>query len=400
MAASLKRLSNAMEHQHIDPKEQVFDIPNNIDTRVKFIEQERKQVIQMLCQQSKKARGVPDSSTEPTKSLLPRLELFMRWLETNVEITPVLKNRSKIDQALKLMYAVSMFYFEEHLRQRAEQLYEKWEAQNWGQGEVLDGTSDDETDQQSGEDATTGKKSRKSSTSDTATRLDSGTIAPAILRPPPASHPIFGIHGIMHGVVQKVSSRRRDYILDSRYPKRNAQVYGSNGLVVGSWWPMQLLALFHGAHGAKIGGIAGNSQTGAYSIVTSGGQYEDLDQDNGDVLFYSGSRSHDNNDPKEPFPSSSATLALKASMRLGKPVRVLRAAGVAKGRNALRPTVGIRYDGLYTVVRMDLKTNTKGGLYEQFRLERLDGQPALTSVAASKPSAAEVRDYYKRENGY
>ena len=79
----------------------------------------------------------------------------------------------------------------------------------------------------------------------------------------------------MHGVVLKISSRRRDYILDSRYPKRDAKVFGHNGLDVGQWWPMQIVALFNGAHGSKIGGISGNSQTGAYSIVTSGGAYEE-----------------------------------------------------------------------------------------------------------------------------
>lgn len=107
---------------------------------------------------------------------------------------------------------------------------------------------------------------------------------------------------------------------------------------------MQLLALFNGAHGARMGGIAGNAETGAYSVVTAGGPYEELDQDKGDILIYSGSRSHDNTDPKKPFPSSAATLALKASQRLGRPVRVLRAAGFGSSRSnaaTLRPTVGV-----------------------------------------------------------
>lgn len=89
---------------------------------------------------------------------------------------------------------------------------------------------------------------------------------------------------------------------------------------------LQLVALFNGAHGTKQARIAGNSGTGAYSIVVSG-QYHDLDQDHGDVLYYSGSRSHDNEDPERPGESSRATLALKASWHSGRLVRVLRASG-------------------------------------------------------------------------
>jgi choline dehydrogenase-like flavoprotein len=154
------------------------------------------------------------------------------------------------------------------------------------------------------------------------------------------------------------------------------------------------------AHGSTIAGISGNSETGAYSVVTSGGAYEELDEDRGNVLYYSGSRSHDNTNPKKPFPSSAGTLALKASQRTQRSVRVLRAAGAGGSRSgsSWRPCVGIRYDGLYRVAAMQLKTNMNGGLYEQFKLVREDGQPALDNK--SRPSAAELRDYYKREDGY
>lgn len=76
---------------------------------------------------------------------------------------------------------------------------------------------------------------------------------------------------------------------------------------------MQILALFNGAYSSKMASISGNSETGAYSIVTSGGVYEELDKDRGNTLYYSGSRSYDNTDPKKPFPSSASTLVLKAS---------------------------------------------------------------------------------------
>ena len=71
-------------------------------------------------------------------------------------------------------------------------------------------------------------------------------------------------------------------------------------------YPLQIVALARGAHGARIAGIAGDTTLGAYSIVASSrGAYEGLDRDEGDRLFYSGSRSHENEDPDRPAPRPS-----------------------------------------------------------------------------------------------
>lgn len=401
MSSSLKRPSDAISDESIDTQDQILDIPNNLEARIRFIALQIQHVVSRLCRESKKAKGLPDAAVEPMKSLLPRLELFLRWLENNVEMTPVLKTRSKIDAGLQLMFNDSRFHFDQRTRERSRQLYERWEGQNWGKGEVVEESTDDEANTASGDDAGGSSKRRRSSTVDGTPRRDSGAdLSLATIRAPRASHPIFGENGIMHGVVLKRSKNRKDYVLDSRYPKRDFKVFGHNNLEVGQWFPMQIVALFNGAHGSKIGGISGNSETGAYSVVTSGGPYEELDQDQGDILYYSGSRSHDNTDPNQPSPSSNATLALKASLRMHKPVRVLRAAGLGGKRSgsSWRPTVGIRYDGLYHVAAMQLKTNTNGGLYEQFKLQRLPDQPALDNKA--RPTATEVRDYYKREEAY
>lgn len=396
---SLKRPSDAMEpeSEQIDTQTQVIDIPNNLEVRIKFINQEVQNVVQRLCHESKKANGIPDASSKPMKSLLPRLEVFLRWLETSIEVTPALKERSKAATGLELMFKNPKYHFEDRTKERAQQLYERWEAQNWGKGEVVEESTDDET-LTGGNDKTTPDAKRRRSSA--AAQGSGATIIPGTIRAPPEEHPIFGKKGIMHGVVLKTSNHRKDYILDSRYSKTDAKVFGHNGLEVGQWWPMQIVALFRGAHGSKIGGISGNAATGAYSIVTSGGAYEELDEDRGDILYYSGSRSHDNTDPKKPFPSSPGTLALKASQRTQNPVRVLRAAGAGgkKSGSTWRPTVGIRYDGLYRVAGMQNRTNTNGGLYEQFKLVRLDGQPALNNRA--RPTATEIRDYDKREDGY
>lgn len=383
----------------VDSHNQVLDIPNNLEARIEFINNERR-IITGLCVKSNKARGVLDGTIEPAKTLLLRLQLFMQWLET-IEMSPALKARTPIDKALQLMFDRPEFHFEKSTRDSARALYQRWESQNWGQGEVLEEESNSEDGTNAGDGKAEASSSRKLKSSTSGTTAKGNVVAATTIRLPPPDHPIFGTEGIMHGVALKVSPRRKSYVLDSRYLKRDAKVFGHNGLQVGDWWPMQILALFNGAHGVRGGGIAGNALTGAYSVVTAGGPYEGLDQDLGDVLFYSGDRSHANTDPKEPFASSKATLALKTSQRLYKPVRVLRAAGITTSRRAtLRPTVGIRYDGLYYVTAMQWKTNNNGGLYEQFKLERLEGQPLLSSVIESRPTASEVRDFDRREEGY
>lgn len=381
-----------MAGEPVDPQDQVIDIPNNFKARVKFIKQEVLRAVSPLCVESRKAnKGLPDPTTEPTKTLLPRLEQFLRWLETSVEITPALAEDSKIANSLKLMFDDPRFQFEQQTAERARQLYERWEDEKWGEGEVVEESTDDES---GGDDTAPDVKRKKSSASATGTDL-----VPTTRRAPPASHPIFGVHGIMHGVI-RTSGRRKNYKLDPRYTKRPFKVYGDNRIAVGQWWPMQIIARFHGAHGHPVAGISGNSETGAYSVVISGGQYEELDEDRGDTLYYSGSDSHDNTDPKKAADSSTGTLALKASLRTQRPVRVLRAAGFGgkRGGSSWRPTVGIRYDGRYRVDKMILKTNNKGGLYEQFKLVRLPGQPAIDRV--SRPTAAEKRDFAMRDYGY
>jgi hypothetical protein len=403
MAESSKKRSPDVQDNEatVDPHNQIVHVPNNLEERVKFINTEKKTVAK-LCVASKTGVLDPNTALTEAKAWLLRLELFMQWLETSVEMTPTLKKRTQIDTALQLIFDNPKFHFKETTRERARLLYERWQAQNWGKGEVVDESSEDDT--ATSEDNAAGSSKRRKSSTDggTAKGIPVSKLGTTV-RPPPANYPIFGVEGIMHGVALKIGAHRKDYILDSRYQKRDAKVYGHNGLQVGDWWPVQLLALFNGAHGARMGGIAGNAETGAYSVVTAGGPYEELDQDKGDVLFYSGSRSHDNTDPKKPFPSSNATMALKASERLGKPVRVLRAAGFSSSKSGgatLRPTVGIRYDGLYRVVGTQLKTNANGGLYEQFKLERLAGQRPLSDFIKSRPTAKEVRDFDRREDGY
>jgi hypothetical protein len=120
-----------------------------------------------------------------------------------------------------------------------------------------------------------------------------------------------------------------------------------------------------------MGGISGSAVAGTYSIVVSG-LYDDLDKDEGDKLYYSGSNSHENTSA-EPI-TSNKTRALERSVATRKPVRVFRS---SQGKWKFVPRAGLRYDGLYTVVSMTIEKNGKGGAYKRFKLERVEEQDEI-----------------------
>lgn len=183
-----------------------------------------------------------------------------------------------------------------------------------------------------------------------------------------------------------VTGGRRAYQLEDKSAAKSCNVIGNNALVVGQWWPFRICAIRDGAHGAVMAGIAGGETTGAFSVVVSGeqdsiivyflqcgqllGQYADLDQDNGDVLYYSGSNSHSNEDSVNPV-LSHATKALKRSNAERRSIRVLRGSG---GSKKFCPSVGLRYDGLYHIVSEEVRKNMNGGAYIRFKMVRDGGQ--------------------------
>lgn len=362
----------------------VLDIPRNTQARINFIANERLHVIQRLALWSAKpaAGGQPvDEHRDPGKPLYQRLNMFLRWLDEEVQMTPEMKQKTMIERALKVMFAMPEYHFPPSYVQRAIKLFEKWEAENWGHGEVLD---DSEPESQILEPA----NSRQAASVRTAS-ADSDMVT---ARLPPDDHPIYGRGGIMRGLALK-SGQRKVHVYHPDFPPRDPKIYGSNGFANGQWYPLQLLALSHGAHGARQAGISGNSVTGAYSVVISG-QYHELDQDYGETVYYSGSNSHNNDNPRTPAPSSGGTLVLHASLSSGRPIRVLRSRA---DKSVWAPSVGIRYDGLYRVVEVRYPINRKGGMYEQFKLQREVGQ---LPIDRTRPTPNEIRDFEKIALGY
>jgi hypothetical protein len=200
MSASKKRASAAMESgTTTDLQYQIFFVANNLEAHVRFINAESANIVK-LCATSRNGVINPKKASENVKAQLLRLELYIQWLETNVEIPPALKERTKIDKVLRLLFDRPDFHFQEKTRDRAPALCEIWNAQNWGEGEVVEDGSDD--DRSSDEETAINSKKQKSSSSNAIAKRDTGNIYP-----PPPNHPIFGLKGIMHGVALKVGPK-------------------------------------------------------------------------------------------------------------------------------------------------------------------------------------------------
>ncbi|KAH7344259.1 PUA-like domain-containing protein [Pyrenochaeta sp. MPI-SDFR-AT-0127] len=194
---------------------------------------------------------------------------------------------------------------------------------------------------------------------------------------------------ILRGIVTSKGKDRNGDRIDrtyrAKYPN-SARFYGEGNLVLGQWWPTQLCTVRDGAHGASQGGIFGEKDKGAYSIVLSGGnKYHD--QDNGDTIEYSGTEG------KDGIPTEN-TSHLIHSMDLGNPIRVIRSAQLHK-KNKYRPELGFRYDGLYEVKGYKLVDADKA-IY-RFALQRCENQEPIRCEknAARRPTIFEVREYDK-----
>ena len=107
-----------------------------------------------------------------------------------------------------------------------------------------------------------------------------------------------------------------------------------------------------------------------------------MDNDLGDILYYSGSGSSVNTDPVNPN-LTRGVKALRHSMTVKRPMRVIRSSA---GKGEFAPSCGYRYDGLYTIECEGLEHNKLGGAYLRFKLSRASN-PA--SIDLSRPNRQE-----------
>lgn len=191
------------------------------------------------------------------------------------------------------------------------------------------------------------------------------------------------------------------------------------GIDVGTTWRFRFQASETGVHRPPVGGIHGREKEGAYSIVLSGGYEDDLD--NGDSFYYTGSGGRDLTGNKRTAEQScdqtltrmNLALALNCNApvndkdgaeakdwRKGKPVRVLRKgsadektlakAKTAKSRKTTKhtssfgPEIGVRYDGIYKIVKYWPEKGKSGHLVWRYILRRDDPVPPVWTPEGKK----------------
>ena len=210
-----------------------------------FIVKERQEIIQVLAAHAKTSKTKPylESPSVADKILLHRLGLFLTRLDDEVQMTPDFKQKTKIDAGMNAI-CNEQFGFPVQYVEKAKALLEKWEGQNWGAPVVIRNEEAAESDSDAKVSGVRAGRKRK------RTRSSNGD--PNYLQLPRPDHYIWGLEGIMHGICYARSiNGRRSPQLDPRYKteQRAANVPGHNGLTVGAWFPLQIVALFKGAHG-------------------------------------------------------------------------------------------------------------------------------------------------------
>ena len=191
---------------------------------------------------------------------------------------------------------------------------------------------------------------------------------------------------LMRGVLVGPTPGGKQMRFKLERPARAANTYGHHGIAIGSVWFSQMTARRDGAHGASMAGIYGSTETGAYSIVSSGGAgYELADHDHGDVLYYAGARAPPRPDGAAPQ-ITGTSRCLVANRTAGTAVRVIR----GKGASRWAPRLGLRYDGLYKVESYDLvRQSGSSEEFWQFKLVRESGQGSLRKIVKEHPTMEE-----------
>lgn len=322
------------------------------------------------------------ASTQQTGLLSPLLAVELRDYMLDLAIFPWGPDDytvTKIAKAVKLVTDETMFG---DIAKKAAILIQNWKEGHFAPMDLDAGEGVLISDENSSGEENDAQRSRK------VRRLRGG----------PTEHIIQNlVTSLLQGITISRSSSTSTGILklSPTYTKRPADHFGHNTLSVGDWWPRQQPFLIRdGAHGSAQGGIHGRLSYGAFSIVLSGGIYDDIDSDQGARILYSGSKgptppgSPNPNLNRTPVPTSS-TRYLIISQQTGQPVRLFRA---AKGKGRWAPSHGIRYDGLYTVLSHTVKIDETGrGIY-RFELVRREGQPPIDT---SRPSREEVEAWWR-----
>ncbi|XP_034839518.1 E3 ubiquitin-protein ligase UHRF1-like [Maniola hyperantus] len=189
------------------------------------------------------------------------------------------------------------------------------------------------------------------------------------------------------------------------------------GMEVGMIWRYRMQLSETGLHRPSVSGIHGRDALGAFSIVLSGG-YED-DVDNGCEFTYTGSGGRDLSGNKrtaeqscdQKFTRENRALARNCAAksvnenggnagknwRQGKPVRVMRSYKMRKAFPKYAPLEGIRYDGIYKVVKYYPEKGLSGFRVYKYLLRRDDPSPAPWEPGAKQFSIVYPDGYLEAE---
>jgi len=174
------------------------------------------------------------------------------------------------------------------------------------------------------------------------------------------------------------------------------------GVEVGQRWQYRIQLSELGVHAPPVAGISGGKDKGCNSLVLAGG-YED-DKDHGYEFTYTGSGGRDLSGNKrtaeqsfdQTLTKSNAAIAVSCNAKFndkkgnestdwqeGKPIRVCRSYKFQK-HSKYAPDAGVRYDGIYKVVKYYPQTGESGFIVWKFVLRRDDPSPAPWEKSAKK----------------
>ncbi|KAJ2878258.1 hypothetical protein IWW38_006364, partial [Coemansia aciculifera] len=168
------------------------------------------------------------------------------------------------------------------------------------------------------------------------------------------------------------------------------------GVRVGQSWRYRIHLSATGVHRPPVAGIAGTSTTPAVSIVLAGGYPED--EDRGEEFTYTGSGGYDLSGNKrtakvqcfdQELTRQNLSLALAcaaevddkkgataADWKQSTAIRVCRSYKIAKKHPEYAPENGVRYDGLYRIVKYWKEKGESGHFVWRYLFRRDDPEPA------------------------
>ncbi|KAJ1898919.1 hypothetical protein LPJ81_004240 [Coemansia sp. IMI 209127] len=168
------------------------------------------------------------------------------------------------------------------------------------------------------------------------------------------------------------------------------------GVHVGQVWRYRINVSESGIHRPPVGGIAGSSTKAAASIVLAGGYPEDTD--NGDEFIYTGSGGYDLSGNKrmgrvqtfdQELTRQNRSLALACSTpvdekiggeakdwKQSSPIRVCRSYKLSKQHPRFAPREGVRYDGMYRIVKYWKERGVSGFYVWRYLFRRDDPEPS------------------------